>query len=54
MPKLGTDTVFGSRVTTLILQTKPELIETVLALVRGGKVGGGVAVARLFHQLHTQ
>lgn len=54
MPRLGRDTVFGSRVTTLILKTNPELIETVLALVRGGKEGGGVAAARLFHQLHPQ
>lgn len=54
MARLGTDTVFRNRVPTLILQTNPELIETVLALVRRGKVGGGVAVARLFHQLHPQ
>lgn len=33
---------------------KPELIGTVLTLVRGRKVGGGVVAARLFHQLHPQ
>lgn len=54
MPRLGRDTVFGNRATTLILKTKLELMGTVLALVRGGKEGGGVAAARLFHQLHPQ
>lgn len=54
VPRLGRDTVFGNRVATLILKTKFELIETVLALVRGGRVRGGVAAARPFHQLHPQ